>query len=55
MPCSFFAWTRVLIFSITFSGPTVYGSSVTTMPLRRGVMFSIRAVARILKLPRPVR
>jgi hypothetical protein len=28
--------TRSLIFSITFSGPTPYGSSVTTMPLRRG-------------------
>jgi len=54
MPWSFLLCTRVLIFSITFSGPTEYGSSVTTMPLRRGVTFSIRAVARILKLPRPL-
>jgi hypothetical protein len=40
---------------MTFSGPTVYGSSVMTMPLRFGVTFSIRAVARVRKAPRPVR
>ena len=27
---------------------------MTTMPLRRGVMFSIRVVARVRKVPRPV-
>jgi hypothetical protein len=43
-----------LIFSMTFSGPIVYGSSVTTMPCRRGVSASTRAVARVRKLPRPV-
>ena len=53
-PCSFLAWTASLIFSITFSGPTVYGSSVTTMPLRRAVMLSTRVVARVRKVPRPV-
>jgi hypothetical protein len=35
MPCSFLLCTRVLIRSMTFSVPTPYGSSVTTMPLRR--------------------
>jgi hypothetical protein len=40
--------------SMTRSGPTPYGSSVTTMPLRRGVTLSMRAVARILNDPRPV-
>ncbi len=53
MPCSFFALTRSLILPITFSGPTVYGSSVTTMPLRRGVTFSTETVARIRNVPRP--
>ena len=38
---------------ITFSGPTVKGSSVTTRPLRRAVTSSTDAVARILKVPRP--
>ena len=54
MPCSFLFWTRVLIRSTTFSVPTPYGSSVTTMPLRRLVTLSTRAVARIRKVPRPV-
>ena len=54
MPCSFLPWTRTLIRSMTFSVPTPYGSSVTTMPLRRGVTDSTRAVARIRKVPRPV-
>jgi len=39
---------------MTFSGPTVYGSSVTTMPVRRGVICSTFAVARVRKMPRPV-
>ncbi len=39
---------------MTFSGPMVYGSSVTTMPARRGVSCSIVAVARVRKMPRPV-
>ena len=55
MPESFLVWTPSLIFSMTFSGPTVYGSSVMTMPLRLGVTFSIRAVARVRNAPRPVR
>ena len=54
MPCSFLAWTASLTFSITFSGPTRYGSSVTTMPCRRAVMLSIRVLARVRKVPRPV-
>ncbi len=40
--------------SMTFSVPTPYGSSVTTIPLRLGVTDSIRAVARIRNTPRPV-
>ncbi len=39
---------------ITFSGPTRYGSSVTTMPCLRAVTFSMATVARVRKLPRPV-
>ncbi len=54
MPWTFFALTRSLILAITFSGPTVKGSSVTTRPLRRAVTVSIETVARILKVPRPV-
>ena len=53
MPCSFLPWTSILIRSTTFSSPTAYGISVTTMPLRRPTV-STRAVARIRKLPRPV-
>jgi len=55
IPVSRFACTPSLIFSITFSGPTRYGSSVTTMPLRFAVTFSIRVVARVRNAPRPVR
>ena len=36
MPWSFLVWTSFLIAAITRSVPTPYGSSVTTMPLRRG-------------------
>ena len=54
MPASFLAWTRSLILVTTFSGPMPYGSSVTTIPVRRGVIFSIRAAARVRKVPRPV-
>ncbi len=54
MPWIFLDWTRTLIRSTTRSVPTPYGISVTTMPFLRGVTDSIRAVARILKLPRPV-
>ena len=54
MPCSFLAWTSSLTFAMTFSGPTLKGSSVTTMPSRRAVTFSISAVARILNTPRPL-
>ena len=36
MPTSFLAWTPSLIFSMTRSGPTRYGSSVTTRPVLRG-------------------
>ena len=53
MPWSFLLWTSTLIRSTTFSVPTPYGSSVTTMPLRRPIV-STRAVARIRKVPRPV-
>jgi hypothetical protein len=53
MPCSFFAWTSSLIFATTRSGPTLNGSSVTMMPLRRAVMFSMTALARMRKVPRP--
>lgn len=53
MPWSFFAETRSLILAITFSGPTVKGSSVTTRPLRRAVTSSTATVARILNVPRP--
>src|SRR4030095_1659528 len=53
MPWIFLPWTSVLIRSMTFSVPTPYGSSVTTMPLRRGVTASMRAVARLQKAPRP--
>ncbi len=53
MPWSFLALTRSLILLITFSGPTVKGSSVTTRPLRRAVTSSTDTVARILKVPRP--
>ena len=35
MPVIFLALTPSLIFSMTFSGPTRYGSSVTTSPVRR--------------------
>ena len=54
MPFSFLAWTRSLIRAMTFSGPTPYGSSVTTIPVRRGVSCSTTAVARVRKMPRPV-
>ncbi len=46
--------TRSLILAITFSGPTVKGSSVTTRPLRRAVTVSTDTVARILNVPRPL-
>ena len=55
MPVIFLDCTKVLIWSMMRSGPTMYGSSVTTMPRRRGETFSMRAVARILKEPLPVR
>ncbi len=55
MPESFLFWTPSLIFSMTFSGPTRYGSSVTTSPDFRGVRLSTETRARVLKLPRPVR
>ena len=54
MPCSFLACTSVLIRSITRSGPTPCGSSVTTIDLRRALSDSTRAVARIRNEPRPV-
>ncbi len=54
MPWSFFEPTRSLILAITFSGPTVKGSWVTTRPLRRAVTVSTATVARILNVPRPV-
>ena len=40
--------------AMTFSGPTPYGSSVTTIPVRRGVICSIRQLARVRKTPRPL-
>ena len=40
--------------SVTFSGPTLIGSSVTTMPRRRGLTCSMRVRARTLNVPRPV-
>ena len=43
MPVIFFAWTRSLIRVMTFSGPTPYGSSVTTMPVLRAFSCSIFA------------
>ena len=55
MPVSFLDCTADLIRSMTFSGPTMYGSSVTTMPCLRGVTCSIETAARVLKEPRPVR
>ncbi len=55
MPCSFLAVTASLSFSITRSGPTWYGSSVTTMPVLRGPSDSIDVFARSLNAPRPVR
>src|SRR5882757_7088426 len=42
MPWSFFAPTMSLILAMTFSGPTVNGSSVTTRPLGRGVLHGHR-------------
>ena len=54
MPVSFLLSTPFLICSMIFSGPIMYGSSVTMMPIRRGETFSMRVVARILKVPRPV-
>jgi hypothetical protein len=54
MPVIFLAWTRSLILVMTFSGPTPYGSSVTTMPALRGLSCSIFVVARVRKMPRPV-
>ena len=54
MPVSRLACTWSLTRSMIFSGPTRYGSSVTTMPRRRAVMFSNDAVARVRKVPRPV-
>ena len=40
--------------SITFSGPTMYGSSVTTMACLRAVTCSICVAARVVSVPRPV-
>ena len=54
MPVIFFAWTRSLIRVMTFSGPTPYGSSVTTMPVLRALSCSIFAAALVRKMPRPV-
>ena len=54
MPVSFLPLTASLIFSITFSGPTMYGSSVTTRPVRRAESCSISTFARVLNEPRPV-
>ena len=54
MPCSFLDCTASLIRSMMRSGPTLKGSSVTTMPRRRGVICSTRVRARTRKLPRPV-
>ena len=55
MPTSFLPVTASLIFSMTFSGPTPYGSSVTTRPVLRGPSCSMSTMARVLKEPRPVR
>ena len=49
MPVIFLALYSSRIFSITFSGPTIYGSSVITSPVRRAVICSTSAVARIWK------
>ena len=46
--------TLSLMRSMTRSGPTMYGSSVTTMPIFRAETRSIVAFARTLKIPRPV-
>ena len=54
MPLSFFELTPSLIFSITFSAPTMYGSSVMMSPALRAVMFSTDTRALVRKLPRPV-
>ena len=54
IPCSFLLLTPSLIFSITFSGPTRYGSSVTTIPSFLGETLSTETLARVLKVPRPV-
>lgn len=53
MPVIFLLRTRVLTWSMIRSGPIMYGSSVMTMPLRRGLVCSMRALARILNEPRP--
>jgi hypothetical protein len=50
----FFDWTPSLIFSITRSGPTRNGSSVTTSPVLRAVTCSIDTLARVLNAPRPL-
>ena len=54
MPCRRLAFTSSPIFSMTRSGPTPYGSSVTTMPRRRGVSASTLVAARMRNVPRPV-
>ena len=53
MPCSFLVCTSFLTASMTFSGPTLYGSSVMTTALRRPTC-SMRAVARMRNEPLPV-
>ena len=53
MPVIFLLRTSVETCSMIRSGPTMYGSSVMTMPLRRGLVCSMRAVARMRKVPRP--
>ena len=54
MPWSRLDFTSSAIFSMTRSGPTPYGSSVTTIPRRRAVTVSTLVAARIRNVPRPV-
>ena len=49
------ACTASLIFSMMRSGPTWYGSSVTTRPVRRGPSDSIATLPRAWNVPRPRR
>ena len=54
IPSSFSETTSSLIRLTAFSGPTIYGSSVTTIPCRDLVIFSNSNFALIRKLPLPV-